>query len=162
MQNQQVTTPIPTPNWQAHVTVATIVKKDSKYLVVEEYANGGKLVINQPAGHVEADETLVEAAQRETLEETGWTVEVTHFLGIYTYQPSPEKTYYRYCFIAQPVSHDANLPLDDGIIAANWYNLDELASKPNLRSPLVLRCVQDAAAGNRYSLDIIQEFLLKS
>lgn len=150
-------------HWQARTTVATIVERNGRYLFVEEFADKhqpDKLFINQPAGHVEANETLIQAAERETLEETGWHVEVTDFLGIYTYQPKPHVTYYRMCFIANAITHDPTLPLDTGILKASWYTLAELATKDNLRSPLVATCVQDAVAGKRYPLDIIREFLL--
>jgi ADP-ribose pyrophosphatase YjhB (NUDIX family) len=144
-----------------HVTVATIVQDDQqRFLFVEEQSlSANHLVINQPAGHVEAHETLIEAAVRETLEETGWTVDVTHVLGIYTYTPpaDPDCTYYRFCFLANPLSHDAARPLDTGIEQALWMTLPQLEETARARSPLVIRCVQDALQGKRYPLDIIFE-----
>lgn len=152
-----------TTEWQARTTVATIVERNGRYLCVEEFADPkhpDRLLINQPAGHVEANETLVKAAERETLEETGWHVDVTDFLGIYTYQPKPHVTFYRVCFLASAIMHDPTQTLDTGILKASWYTLDDLSKKDNLRSPLVIKCVQDAAAGKRYPLDIITEFLM--
>jgi 8-oxo-dGTP pyrophosphatase MutT (NUDIX family) len=148
-------------SWMPHVTVATIVQDDQqRFLFVEEQSlSASHLVINQPAGHVEAHETLIEAAVRETLEETGWTVDVTHLLGIYTYTPpaDPDCTYYRFCFLAKPLSHDAARPLDTGIEQALWMTLEALEETARARSPLVIRCVQDALQGKRYPLDIIFE-----
>ena len=147
-------------SWTPHVTVATSVQDQQRVLFVEERSmNLSDLVINQPAGHVEANETLIEAAVRETLEETGWQVEITHLLGIYTYTPPSDlaETYYRFCFIANPVSHDATRPLDTGIERALWLSLDELIDTARARSPLVARCVQDALDGKKFPLDLIYE-----
>ena len=147
-------------SWMPHVTVATIVQDGQGFLFVEEQGlSVSHLVINQPAGHVEANETLIEAAIRETLEETGWTVDITHLLGIYTYTPpaDPDCTYYRFCFIAKPVSYDATRPLDTGIEQALWMTLEQLEETARARSPLVIRCVQDALQGKRYPLDLIYE-----
>lgn len=148
------------PAWQPHVTVATIVQDENRFLLVEEHNEAvSHLVINQPAGHVEANETLIDAAIRETLEETGWTVEITGLLGIYTYTPPsmPNDTYYRFCFLANALSHDAQRPLDTGIERAVWLTLDELEQTGRARSPLVIRCIQDALQGKRYPLDMIFE-----
>lgn len=147
-------------SWSPHVTVATVVQDQQRFLCVEERSmNVSHLVINQPAGRVEANETLIEAAVRETLEETGWQVEVTHLLGIYTYTPpsDPSTTYYRFCFLAKPIRHDPSRPLDTGIERALWLNLDELIDTARARSPLVTRCVQDALDGKKFPLDIIYE-----
>ena len=147
-------------SWSPHVTVATVVQDQQRFLCVEERSmNVSHLVINQPAGQVEANETLIEAAVRETLEETGWQVEVTHLLGIYTYTPpsDPSTTYYRFCFLAKPIRHDPSRPLDTGIERALWLTLDELIDTARARSPLVTRCVQDALDGKKFPLDIIYE-----
>jgi ADP-ribose pyrophosphatase YjhB (NUDIX family) len=117
------------------------------------------LVINQPAGHVEANETLVEAAIRETLEETGYTVSIDSVLGIYTFTPpdDPECTYYRICFFANVESFDAARTLDTGIVRTIWLTLDELKATGRARSPLVIRCLEDALAGQRFPLSMIFE-----
>lgn len=141
-----------------HITVATLVEKDGRFLLVEERSNG-LVVFNQPAGHVEEGETLVEAALRETLEESGWQVQLSGFLGSYVL-PVPERamTYYRFCFIAE-AREQVTQKLDSDIIAAHWLTHEEiLARTSQLRSPLVLQCIEDYRAGKRYPLDIIKEF----
>ena len=131
-------------SWTAHVTVATIVENHGRFLCVHEHSKStGEVVVNQPAGHVEAGETLVQAARRETFEETGCRVAVTGLLGVYTYAPSPQHTYYRFCFIGKLLAHEEAAVLDEGIVKAEWHTLDELRSMDNLRSELVLKCVED-------------------
>lgn len=141
-----------------HVTVATVVEDQGRFLLVEEMA-GGRPVFNQPAGHLEADESLIEAALRETLEETGWHVELTGVTGIYLYTaPSNGITYQRVCFAAKPLRHDPELELDDGIIGPRWMSRDELAADPlRWRSELVLRCVDDYLAGECFPLTLIRQ-----
>ena len=115
--------------WTAHVTVATVVEKDGKFLFVEEHTEAvTHPVFNQPAGHVECGETIIEAAIRETMEETGHTVEVTHLLGMYTYTPPmfPDRTYFRFCFLAKSTDYDPNAALDTDIVGAVWMTLYEL------------------------------------
>ena len=116
-------------------------------------------VFNQPAGHVESGETLIQAAIRETLEDTGHTVEIDALLGIYTYTPPmfPDRTYYRFCFLAQSVNVDLNATLDTGIVRAVWMNLDELQETARARSPLVTKAIQDALSGQRFPLSLIYE-----
>ncbi len=116
-------------------------------------------VFNQPAGHVESGETLIQAAIRETLEETGHTVEIDALLGIYTYTPPmfPDRTYYRFCFLAQSVNVDLNATLDIGIVRAVWMSLDELQETARARSPLVTKAIQDALSGQRFPLSLIYE-----
>ncbi|MEH6579460.1 MAG: NUDIX hydrolase [Amphritea sp.] len=146
--------------WTPHATVATIVEQDGRFLVVEEHSNSqNQLVINQPAGHIEQDESFVEAAIRETLEETRWTVKPTALLGMYVYTaPSNGITYHRYCFVADAVSHDPELPLDHGIEQALWLSRDELVVRESsLRSPLVIKCIDDYISGQRFPLDFIIE-----
>src|SRR5690606_30208738 len=134
-------------------TVATLVEQAGRFLLVREQADG-RSVLNQPAGHVEAGEQLVQAAFRETLEETAWQVHVTALLGLYVYQPHPGAgVYHRYCFIAEPLKHDPGQKLDTGIEAAVWLSPDELrACQAEHRSPLVQRCVDDYLGGRRLPL----------
>ncbi|WP_372987955.1 NUDIX hydrolase [Marinobacter sp.] len=142
--------------WTPHATVAVIVEDDrGRFLMVEE-VSGGQVVFNQPAGHVEEDEAILDAVRRETLEETGWQVEPRHFLGVYTYKaPANGVTYYRFCYAAETVRHRSS-ELDDGIIAAHWLELDEIRQLGDkLRSPLVLQCIEDYRNGRRYPLDVI-------
>ncbi|WP_371228487.1 NUDIX hydrolase [Pseudomonas sp. QE6] len=144
--------------WLAHVTVATLVEDQGRFLLVEEISADKKQVFNQPAGHLEANETLLEAAVRETLEETGWDVELTAVTGIYLYTaPSNGVTYQRVCFAARPLRHHPERALDDGILGARWMTRDELAAQPERwRSHLVLRCIDDYLEGERFPLSLIR------
>lgn len=146
-------------SWEPHVTVAVVVERDGRFLLVEEVSDRSEVVFNQPAGHVEQGETLEQAAIREALEETGWEVCLTAFLGLYVYTPphKPELTYYRACYLAEAVKHHPERPLDDGILRAVWVAPDEIAASGRLRSPLVLKCVQDAISGQRFPLQLVHE-----
>ena len=141
-----------------HVTVATIVENDGRFLLVEETADG-RAVFNQPAGHLEADESLIQAAVRETLEETGWDVKVNAVTGIYLYTaPSNGVTYQRVCFAATPLQQRDNYQLDDGIIGPQWLTREELAAQPERwRSELVLRCIDDYLGGERFPLTLLRD-----
>lgn len=134
--------------WFAHVTVATVVAQEDRYLMVHEHTDNG-LVYNQPAGHLEENESLSQAALRETLEETGWHVELTGVLGVHLYKaPANGVTYLRISFAAEPVSEKADAQLDHGIVAARWLTYDELLKlKPELRSPLVLTDIERHRSG---------------
>jgi 8-oxo-dGTP pyrophosphatase MutT (NUDIX family) len=129
-------------------------------LVVERVS--GRLVLNQPAGHLEPDETLAEAALRETREETGWDVRLTGFVGAYQWKaPSlngnPGRHYLRFAFAAEAVEHDPARRLDEGIVRAFWVAPSELlADRERHRSPLVAKAVEDFLAGRRHPLDIAQ------
>jgi 8-oxo-dGTP pyrophosphatase MutT (NUDIX family) len=143
-------------SWTPHVTVATIIERDGRFLFVYEEADG-RQVYNQPAGHLDPDETLCEAALRETLEETGWTVKLTGVVGVNLYTaPSNGITYMRTTFIAEPISHDPNRPLDTGIISAVWLTYDELLTrKDQLRSPMTLQIIDDYRSGRRFPLEVV-------
>ncbi|MDO6804412.1 NUDIX hydrolase, partial [Wenyingzhuangia sp. 1_MG-2023] len=138
------------PNrWTPHATVATIVEQDQRFLMVEEIS-AGKTVINQPAGHIEQHETIIDAAIRETLEESGWQVTPTALIGLYTYTaPANGVTYHRYCFSAKADRFLPDSPLDDGIIGPRWMTIEELRHCPNLRSAMVLSCVEDYLSGKQ-------------
>ena len=146
-------------SWEPHITVAVVVEREGRFLLVEEQSERSDMVLNQPAGHVEQGETLEQAAIREALEETGWDVALTAFLGLYVYTPphKPDVTYYRACFLADATLHHPQRALDTGILQAVWLSLEDIAASDRLRSPLVLRCVQDAIAGQRFPLQLIHE-----
>ena len=141
--------------WAPHVTVATIVSDGSRVLLVSECIDG-RSVLNQPAGHLEPDESLAAAAVRETLEETGWEVELTGLVGIYQWRAPDGKDFLRVTFAAQPLRHHPQRRLDQGIEQALWLDPAELASHPALRSPLVARCVADWQAGQHYPLSVLE------
>lgn len=149
--------------WQPDVTVATVVVRDGKLLCVEERVNG-HVVINQPAGHLEPDESLVDAALRETSEETGWDVRLSAFIGAYQWKApgqadgSGGRHYLRFAFAAEPVALDTARQLDEGIIRALWMTPAELMdATPRHRSPLVWRVVADYLAGRRHPLSMLQQ-----
>lgn len=144
--------------WKPHATVAVIVEDpQGRFLLVEERIKG-ELVFNQPAGHIEEGEAVTEAACREALEETGWEVEPTAFLGMYRYiAPANGVTFFRFCFAASPLRHVTD-QLDDDIVAAHWLTLDEVRNLGDrLRSPMVLDCILDYREGRRFPLDVIVE-----
>ena len=144
--------------WQPDVTVATVVVRDGHLLCVEERSNG-HLVINQPAGHLEPDESLLEAALRETREETGWNVRITHLVGAYQWKaPETGRHYLRFAFAAEPVDEIRGATLDEGIVRAMWLTPQELqAEAARHRSPLVWRTVADFLGGNRHPLSLVQQ-----
>ena len=142
--------------WAPHVTVATIIERDNRFLMVYEDADG-KLVYNQPAGHLDPDETLQQAAIRETLEETGWNVRLTGVVGVNLYTaPSNGITYCRSTFIAEALTQDKSRALDTGIIEAVWLTYEELLErKDQLRSPMTLQIIEEYRAGRRFPLEVI-------
>lgn len=140
--------------WTPHATVATVVERDGKYLLVKEYS-AGQVVYNQPAGHIEANESIEQAAIRETLEETRWIVKPTALVGMYVYLAPNNVTYHRLCFAADAIEHNTQAKLDDGIIDAQWLSWDEICQLDNLRSPLVKKCIEDYRANKRYPLEFI-------
>jgi 8-oxo-dGTP pyrophosphatase MutT (NUDIX family) len=138
-----------------HVTVAAVVAREGRFLLVEERI-GGATVLNQPAGHWEAGETLAQAMVREALEETGWDVEPVSLLGVYEYQP-PDLPYafLRFAYNARAVRHHAQRPLDPGIVRALWLSPEEMRREAHRhRSPMVMRCVEDARANLAYPLGL--------
>lgn len=125
-------------------------------MFVKEYAKSD-VVLNQPAGHLEMDESLDQAAVRETLEETAWHVELTALVGVYLYQAANGVTYQRVCFAAKPISHQQERTLDEGIIEAIWLSQAELIEQQHLcRSPLVLQSLNDYLSGSVYPLSVLK------
>ncbi len=142
-----------------HLTVATVIEKDSRFLMVKETKLGAQ-VINQPAGHVEPGEDILQAALRETMEETGWEVAITGFLGFSTHYAASGVTYYRLSFVANALRFDETAVLDPDIDEALWMSLDEIkASKDSLRSAMVLNCIEDYRAQRIFPLEIFRNAL---
>ncbi|MCO6439730.1 MAG: NUDIX hydrolase [Nitrococcus mobilis] len=144
--------------WKPHVTVAAVVEHANRFLMVEETAEGRR-VLNQPAGHLEPGESLLEAMVRETREETGWEVEGLALVGIYRWpHPKRSKTFLRVAFAARALSHNPDHSLDEGIVNTHWLTCDELtAAAERLRSPLVLQSATDYLAGRRYPLELLRD-----
>jgi len=142
--------------WRPDVTVACVVPRNDTFLLVEENIHQ-TLVLNQPAGHLEPDETLSDAARRETIEETGWDVSLDALIGVYQWTNLDNKRHFlRFTFAATPVRHYPQRHLDDGIVRALWLSRDEIAAdRSRLRSPMVLRCIDDWIAGKRQPLDVL-------
>lgn len=140
-----------------HLTVAAVVEQHGRFLVVEEMVRGEK-VINQPAGHVEPNETLINAVIREMNEETAWVFKPADITGIYLWtHPDSAERFLRIVFCG--TVHDRNRlqKLDDGILRTLWLSRHELvARRPHLRSPMVLQAVDDYLNGNRYPLTMFQ------
>lgn len=141
-----------------HLTVAAVLEQNGRFLFVEEKIDN-KLVINQPAGHVDPQEFPVIATVRETLEETGWRYHPTAIVGIYYYHPSPHLTYQRICFTGNLLEFVTDYRIDPAIVRHLWLTREELSQQPNLRTPMVLRCVDDYLAGKRYNLDLLTSML---
>jgi ADP-ribose pyrophosphatase YjhB (NUDIX family) len=144
--------------WVPHVTVACVIHRDGKYLMVEERDKfSGELVFNQPAGHLDAGESISDAAVRETLEETGWRVELTGVLcmGLHC-APTTNITYYRTTFLATPIERVENAVIDTDIHAVHWLDYEEiLARSARMRSPVALAVIERHRQGICYPLDLI-------
>ena len=145
-----------TDDWYAHVTVATVIEREGRFLLVEEEAPEG-LVINQPAGHLDPGESLVEAAHRETLEETGCEVSIEGLVGIAQYTaPANGVTYMRTTFHGSLIRELEDAQLDKGIVRTLWMTAAEMrADSDRMRSPLVLASVEQYLAGQRWPLELI-------
>lgn len=138
------------------ITVAAIVERHGRFLIVEERIQH-RLVFNQPAGHVEEHETLLDAVRRETREETAWGFRPQAVLGTYLWRnPANGVAVMRFAFIGDVVDFDPAQRLDTGIVGTRWLTRSDLAARANrLRSPLVLRCIDDYLAGQRLPLDSV-------
>ncbi len=145
--------------WKPNVTVAAVVQRDGKFLLVEEETEAG-LAFNQPAGHLEEGESLIDAVVREALEETAYHFKPTHLVGIYNWKhPVKDVTYLRFAFGGELRGFEPARPLDDGIVAARWLSLEEIKeTRARHRSPLILRCVEDALSGRAYPLDMLVHY----
>ncbi len=144
--------------WKPHVVVAAVIEEGGRFLLVEEHTEEG-LRFNQPAGHLEAGETLLDAVRREVFEETGHHFEPEALLGIYRWEsPVRARTYLRFAFIGRTTGYDPTARLDAGILHAVWMTAEEIRRvAPRHRSPLVARCIEDYAAGRRHPLELLQD-----
>ena len=145
--------------WKPNVTVAAVIARDGKFLLVEEETKHG-VRFNQPAGHLEADESLLAAVVRETLEESAYHFKPTHLVGIYRWHAEEsDTTYLRFAFTGEISGHEPGRALDIGIIRAAWFSPDEIRdTQSRHRSPLILRCMEDYLAGRRYPLELITHY----
>jgi ADP-ribose pyrophosphatase YjhB (NUDIX family) len=150
--------------WKPSVTVAAIIERDGRYLLIEEHTPEG-LRLNNPAGHLEQGEDPVSACAREALEETAHAFQPQHLVGVYLSRfqrpardqaPAEDITYLRLAFAGQLGAHDPQRPLDQGIVRTLWMTLAEVrASADRHRSPLVLTCIEDHARGQRWPLQVL-------
>jgi 8-oxo-dGTP pyrophosphatase MutT (NUDIX family) len=142
--------------WKPDVTVAAVVERDGRFLLVEEKTSEG-LRLNQPAGHLEPNESIVDAVVRETLEETAHDFTPAQLTGIYRWtRPGSKLSYLRFAFSGDLGEQHPERSLDAGILRTLWLSRDEiLASVERHRSPLVIRCIDDYLAGNRYTIDAL-------
>ncbi len=135
------------------ITVAAIAQTEGRFLLVEERIDG-RLLLNQPAGHLERDETLLAAVAREVREESAWRFTPEWLLGVYLWRkPRTRRRYKRFAFIGTVSDHRPQQPLDTGIVGTRWLTREQIQARgAQLRSPLVLRCIEDYLAGARAPL----------
>ncbi|MEW5783214.1 MAG: NUDIX hydrolase [Pseudomonadota bacterium] len=145
--------------WKPNVTVAALMEREGRFLLVEEETAEG-LRFNQPAGHLDEGESLIEACAREALEETAHAFTPTALVGVYQWpRPQGDITYLRFAFAGEVGARDAARPLDTGILRAVWMTVEEIeACRDRHRSPLVLQCIRDYLAGRRYPLELIHHY----
>ncbi|HKO87294.1 MAG TPA: NUDIX hydrolase [Burkholderiales bacterium] len=151
---------MPSEIWKPNVVVAAVAERDGKFLLVEEEVHDGRLVFNQPAGHWDPGETLVEACVRETLEETAHAFRPTALLGVFSWTlPDSDKTYLRFAFCGEVGERDPARKLDKEIRQALWLSLDEIrACRERHRSPLLMLSIERYLGGVRYPLDLIEHY----
>ncbi len=145
--------------WAPRVSVAAVIERLGRFLIVEEIAEDGAVVLNQPAGHLEEGETLIEAVRREVLEETACQFQPVGVVGLYLYtNPRLQVTYLRVCFHGQADAEEPGRPLDHGILRALWLTAGEIRARSAAhRSPLVTRCLEDYLGGRRFPLELIAD-----
>jgi 8-oxo-dGTP pyrophosphatase MutT (NUDIX family) len=145
--------------WKPNVTVAAVVERDGKFLLVEEHTEEG-IRLNQPAGHLEDGESVLAAVVRETLEESAYLIAPTALVGVYRWRVADRgRTYLRFTFAARIIAHTPERPLDTGIIRAVWLDYAGVtATAATHRNGLVQCCIEDYRAGHRYPLELLREF----
>ncbi|WP_386082880.1 NUDIX hydrolase [Vreelandella sp. F11] len=140
-------------------TAACVIQQGERFLMVEEQRGGPQSVFNQPAGHVEPGEGPMSAILREVLEETAWQVSLTGYLGLYVFHTEDGQTFHSHGFIAEPLQQ-LDLALDADIFATHWLTLEQIRAldqRSRLRSPLVLKRIEDTLNGPCYPLAVIRE-----
>jgi 8-oxo-dGTP pyrophosphatase MutT (NUDIX family) len=148
--------------WKPDVTVAAIIERDGRFLLVEERIRG-RLVFNQPAGHLEDGESLIQAVIRETLEETAWNFSPSALVGIYLWRSVRGHTTLRCAFTGLVHGFDGARSLDPPVLATHWFTRDEIASRrEQLRTVLVTRCIDDYLSGRRLPLEALASEVLTS
>ncbi len=163
--------PIPDPNmsdesdhglnqFKPNTTVAAVIHHQGKFLFVEEKENN-QLVFNQPAGHLEENESLIAAIKREVLEETGLTVDPDYLCGIYYFhRPDLQLYFLRFCFVVELTQLLTGQPQDNEIIDTHWFTFEQIKEKRSqLRSSMVLECIEDYLAGNKIPLSQLKSNL---
>jgi len=145
--------------WKPNVTVAAVIEQDGRFLVVEEETGDG-VRFNQPAGHLDEGESLLDAVVRETREETAYDFVPRFLVGVYQWRrPAGDITYLRFAFGGDIAGHEPQQPLDAGILRALWLTPEELNAQSALhRSPLVAQCIADYRAGRRYPLELVTHY----
>ena len=145
--------------WKPHVTVAAVIEQAGQFLLVEENTSEGVL-FNQPAGHLDAGESIIAAVIRETLEESAYHFVPEWIIGIYQWhQPVNDRTYLRFAFTGKIIGHEPDRELDAGIIRAVWQTPEEIrALRQRHRTPLVISCLDDYLNGVRYPLALLQHY----
>lgn len=146
--------------WKPSVTVAAVIERDGRFLLVEEETSEG-IKLNNPAGHLDPGESPAQGCAREALEETGWQFEPTHLVGVYLSRArrpatGEDFTYLRFAFCGELRERDPGRQLDTGILRTLWLTPDEIrASRDRHRSPLLVRCMEDYLAGVRHPLSLV-------
>ncbi len=145
--------------WKPHVVVAAVIEQDGRFLLVEEHTDDG-IKFNQPAGHLEEGESLLDAVRREVFEETAHHFEPQALLGVYRWRhPGKPRTYLRFAFTGVVTGFDPTAELDEGILRAVWMSPEEIAATVQRhRSPLIAQCVAHYQEGRSFPLDLITDY----
>jgi 8-oxo-dGTP pyrophosphatase MutT (NUDIX family) len=142
------------------LTVSAVIEHMGRYLLVEEFAMG-RVVLNQPGGHIESGESPEEAAVRETLEETGCRIDCGELIGLYLWiHPQTRQQFVKIVYVGHFKNYDEDRALDEGIVARRWMTREDIEHRRHdLRTPVVLRCIRDFEAGRRQADDLLAGML---
>jgi ADP-ribose pyrophosphatase YjhB (NUDIX family) len=146
--------------WKPHVTVAAVIEQNQRFLMVEENTPTG-IAFNQPAGHLEAGESLLEAVKREVNEETAWQFEPKALIAVELWRKTPDSpSFLRFCFSGEVHTHDPAQPLDQDIIQTHWLSYADIMTRQDkLRSPLVLKTLDAYLSGQHHPLSLLQSYI---